>query len=409
MRIILKIILVFFLILILLFVAANLFVAVKGRDLVTEKLSLALGQEVSLGSISLKAPLVLEIKELKIGKIASINYFSASASMIGLLGGKFIFNQVKVIKPQVNLERGLAQFKETNSVEINLKTDKTVAQTKEALAVLPVKHKSASTVLIKHLLIQRGAMHFIDWAIPDSIIQVNLENISLDIENFYLLPKSIISNFQLSAEVPKQGEFSQGSISASGWMDFNKKDMQAVLELKGIDAVAFHAYYSKWVDLENSLINKAILNFFSKIEGKENDITADCRLELTDIEFRPRPPEKQEHKAEKITTAILGIFRSLNQGKVILNFTIKTKMDRPVFRFDSVSSAVDSTISQAIRSKKVKVKDVSSLPGRLFEGVARGAGGVSKAIIDGAVSIGESISDAFLDWLKTEKESEETK
>ncbi|MFC1592739.1 hypothetical protein ACFL4C_01865, partial [Candidatus Omnitrophota bacterium] len=100
--------------------------------------------------------------------------------------------------------------------------------------------------------------------------------------------------------------------------------------------------------------------------------------------------------------------RELNQGKIILNFNITTKMDSPEFKFDEINSAVDSTLRGAIRSKKISMKNAGKLPRRFFEGVADGASGTTEAIINGAVSIGRGISKALAGAFKAKQGKQET-
>ena len=207
----------------------------------------------------------------------------------------------------------------------------------------------------------------------------------------------------MTAEIPWQADSANGTVYATGWFDLYKKDMQARIEVEGIDGVYLHPYYSEWVDLENSRIKAAKLNFFSDILGKNNEVTANCRLELADIEFRPRPPEQSEHKAEKITTAILGLFRAMNQGRVVLNFVVKTSMDRPEFNFDSINQAVDKTISEGIQANKIKVEDMALLPAKFLKEITRGATEATKALINGTLSVGKNIMGALSTEEGTEK------
>jgi len=398
MKLWIKILIAVLVILVLFFSAAYTFVAVKGKALLAKKIEDALKREVSIGYLGLKMPLNLEIEDLKIEKLANINYIYLSPSFLGLLEGKIILNEVKILKPEISLEKSLRE---------PVTQTQGVLDTQGSSDPPGTENKKLLPIIIKHLSIKEGIINFIDRTISESGIKITLKEVSLDVDNLYLFPGSAITNFQLTAKIPWQVGSTAGTVFASGWINPYKKDIQARLVIEGIDGVYLHPYYSYWVDLENSRIEKASLNFSSDIQGQNNEVVAQCRLELTDIKFKPRPPDQPEHKAEKIATAVLGIFRALNQGRVVLSFTIKTKMDRPEFKFDSVSSAVDKTISQAIKSDKVKVEDVALLPGKFVEGMAKGATGATKAIINGALSVGKSLKDAILDTLKKPEEKPE--
>jgi hypothetical protein len=404
-----KIIIALLVILLLFVSAVYIFVSVKGKALLARNLEEALKKEVSIGYVGLKMPLTLEIRNLRIGELADINYISVSPSLIGLLGGKIILNEVKFVKPEISWERELPVDEAAEGNPTNV--ERALAQSQENLnpagGLQRREDKVTLPVIIKYLEVEDGIINFTDRTISESGIKITLEKIFLDVDNLCLFPKSIITNFRLDAKIPWQRNSNEGVVYASGWIDLFKKNMQARLEIEGIDGVYLHPYYSNWVDLENSRIKEASLDFISDIQGQSNEIVAQCRLELADIKFSPRPPDQSEHKAERITTAVLGIFRALGQGRVILNFTIRTRMDNPEFKFDSISSAVDQTISRAVKSDKVKIEDVALLPGRFVEGVAKGTTGATRAIINGAISVGKSLTDAILDAFKKPEEKSE--
>jgi len=389
--------------LVLLFSAAKIWVEIKGKALLAKKLEDALGREVSIGYLGLKMPLALEIEDLEVKGLANLDYLYASTDLFGLLRGKIVLNRVKVLRPKVNWEAG--SFSETSVQDKpkDVKADKVMLQAREILSEPDSEVRNYPDIIIKYLSIEDGTVNFTDQAVSQSGFQVTLKEVFVDVDNLCLLPKSEITNFQLRAKIPWQEDAGEGIVYSSGWINLHRKDMQARLEIDGIDGIYLYPYYAKWVDLESSRIEQANLNFISDIQGKSNELVAKCRIELTDIKFRPRPPEEPEHKAEKIATVILGMFRALNQGRVVLSFTVRTNMDNPEFDFGNISRAVEETISTAIKSEKVKIEDVAMLPAKFLEGMARGTTGATKAIINGALAVGKS----FLDALRIEEEAEE--
>ncbi|MGD9015290.1 MAG: DUF748 domain-containing protein [Candidatus Omnitrophota bacterium] len=384
----------------LLFSAIYIWVKVKGREFMTERLERALNKKVNIGYLGLTMPLALEIREIEIEGLANIDYIYISPHLFGLLSGKIILNKVMVLRPEINwvvgLPTNLTVKKESEDAEI----DEVLAQTREILGSPSLGFKQFPRIIIKYLRIEEASVNFTDKAVSETGVKLSLEEILVDVNNLYLFPKSAVTNFQLTAKIPWQEDSGKGIVYASGWVNLYRKEMQARLEIEDIDGISLYPYYSKWVDLENSRIERVRLNFFSDIQGMNNELIAQCRLELTDIKFKPRPPEQPEHKAEKIATAILGLFRALNQGRVVLNFTIKTKMDKPEFSIDNISQAVEETISRAINSEKIKIEDIAILPAKFFKGMTKGTTEATKAIINGALSVGKSL----LDVLKTEDE-----
>ncbi len=173
--------------------------------------------------------------------------------------------------------------------------------------------------------------------------------------------------------------------------------MLASLKIENIDAIAFYPYYSTWVDLEKARIEKAKLNFSSKIQGKDNDISAQCHLELADIVRKVRPPEQPQQKAERLTDAVLDMFKAMDQGKVVLDFTLHTKMDHPQFGFENIKSAFEGKLMQARSSSGLRTQDVLLLPGKMLQSGLKSGMDLSKAVIDGVFALGNGLKNVFED------------
>jgi hypothetical protein len=259
-------------------------------------------------------------------------------------------------------------------------------------------------MIIKKINIKDGRLELLDRTIGENGMKITVKDIYFDLDNLYLLPRSVITNFELKAKVPWQDSGEEGKIEAEGWLNLFKKDMQATLKIEDIDGVALYPYYSKWVDLEKARIQKAKLNFSSEIQGLNNNVTANCHLELTDIVRRPLETEESEQKAARIADAVMEIFKVLNQGKIVLNFTIKTKMDRPEFGIGNIKMAFEEKLSQGAKSSGINIEDILVLPAKLLQGTVKGATDLSKAVIEGTVAVGREITKAIIiDPFKKEK------
>jgi hypothetical protein len=119
---------------------------------------------------------------------------------------------------------------------------------------------------------------------------------------------------------------------------------------------------------------------------------------------RPRPPEETQEKAEKITDAVLGIFKALNQGKIVLDFTIRTKMDQPVFNFGNIKMAFEDKLAQARKGEVFNAQEVFLFPTRLLEGAVKGMTNLSRAIVDGVFNVGLQVKKSVEDTFKKEKQ-----
>jgi len=131
-------------------------------------------------------------------------------------------------------------------------------------------------------------------------------------------------------------------------------------------------------------------------------------LELTEIAFKPRAPEQEPKKAEKIAQTILNMFKSMNNGKVVFNFTFKTKMDCPGLNFCDIKSAFEDKLMSAHKGDSLlKPENVIMLPGKIIQGTVKSASDVSRALLEGTAGVGLGLKKIFTEPFK--KESPEKK
>jgi len=188
-----------------------------------------------------------------------------------------------------------------------------------------------------------------------------------------------------------QGQ-TEGKIEARGWVNLFKKDMQVNVKVTDIDGVYLYPYYSTWVDLKKTRIESAKLNFTSDMKGTDNNLAAVCRLELTDIVFKQRQEEEMS-KADKIAQVVLGIFKALNQEKVIVNFTIKTKMTSPEFNFGYIKAAFEDKLREGMKYSRVNYADILKIP---VKSVGRTATDLTRAVFNGTFGLVKVFKDTVV-------------
>jgi hypothetical protein len=116
---------------------------------------------------------------------------------------------------------------------------------------------------------------------------------------------------------------------------------------------------------------------------------------------KPRSPDEPQEKAEKLTDAVLGIFKSLNQGNIVLDFSIPTKMDAPEFGLGNIKAAFEDKLARSSRGG-LKAQDVLMLPTKLIQGTIKGATDISKAVVDGTFAVGNEIKNSLEDSFRKE-------
>ena len=383
-------------VLVIIFSCIYAFLLFKGKFILADKLQAATGQKVSIGQLTLKPPLNLELKDLDIAGLAKIDYIYLSPSIPYLLTGKLALNKVRIIRPRITCERSAPpeQAAIDSAPVLDKPLDNPLDKPKEPA---PSAAKSNPHLVIKSLKIRSGEIYFIDHISDSRSVTVILKNIDFNLRNLYTYPVDVVADFELNGRLPWQSGEPDGKIYLNGWLNSYKKDILASLKIENIDAIAFYPYYSTWVDLEKARIDKAKLNFSSKIRGKDNDISAQCHLELADIVRKVRPPEEAQEKAERLTDAVLDMFKAMNQGKVILDFTLHTKMDRPEFGFANIKSAFEGKLMQARASSGLRTQDVLLLPGKMLQSGIRSGTDLSRAVVDGVFALGNGLKKVFED------------
>ncbi len=391
MKFLVKLLFGFFIFVCIFLCVIYLFLIIAGKGYFINKLEEATKRKVTIGRLDVTPLLKLHIKKLEIEGLVRIERITIAPSLVRLLVATTAFNDIRVINPELIIEKPLEK-KEPLPGVVSVQQPPLTGETQAEAEVETAQVKKHLPFLIfKNILVKGGRINFIDPNAGKSGIKIEIKDIDFNLTNLYLMPVSAIANFKLSGKIPwgKEGA-EEGRINFEGWANLRKKNIEAVLRVEKIDGVYLYPYYSAWVDLEKARIEKANLNFNSDIVGINNKVTAQCHLELTDIVRKPKPEEQPEEQAAKITDVILDMFKSMDQGKIVLDFTIKTKMDKPEFGLSDVISAVEDKFAQA-QTSEVSAKGLAMLPGKLLEGTAKGATDFFKALIFGTIDAGKQV------------------
>ena len=377
MKLRIKILLVLIILSSVLFSAAHIFLMLKGKPFIVKKLEELTHKKVSIGQFGIRLPLNLEIKDFVIADLLKADNIFVSPSLISLLAGKIVLNNIRFINPKLNYERVASQ----------------PVQGLTAGSGAAAKPGLSRFLVFKRLSIKNGKIEFVDHTTGPEGIKITIKDLNFNFNNLSVLPYSSVATFELKGRIPWQEGREEGKIEAGGWLNLFKKNMEAALKIEDIDGIYLYPYYSNWVDLEKARIEKADLNFSSNIQGMNNNVTAECHLELTDIVRRPRPDDQPQEKAAKITDAVLDMFRTLNQGKIVLDFTIRTKMDSPEFGFGNIKMAFENKLMQARGGNGSKAQEILMLPGKALEETAKGAADFSRSLVEGIFAVGNEFKE----------------
>jgi hypothetical protein len=380
-------------IVVIIFSLVYVVILLTAKTIIANKIQKATGLKTTISRLIILPPLNIEVRGFEIAGLIKAERVYIAPSMRSLLFGKLVFNKIVIGSPEITYQRN-------PPVETVADSRAPVVENQsEPVTPVPTQNKSFP-VIIKSLKVYSGRLNFIDLTAASGKISVTIKNINFYITNLFTSGTKGVSNFDLDGKLSWNTGEPDGKILLQGWVDFHKKDMLATLKIENIDAIVFYPYYSTWVNLEKARIQQAKLNFNCNIKGVNNDVSADCHLELADMVRKVRPPEEPQQKAEKVTDVVLDMLKSMDQGKVVLDFVLHTKMDRPEFGFANIKSAFEGKLMQARSNAGLRPQDVLSWPGRwVWSGIKSGTD-FSNAIIDGIFDLGNGIKKFFEDRME---------
>jgi hypothetical protein len=364
------------------------FVSIKGRDLLISKLHSVFQSEVLVGRVTTSFPLQLIVKDLEVKNWFKIKKVLSGTGMIDVLRGNFILSDLKLEGIQFDLEKRKHGDQTQPTVDLGTVAGN-VAQVQESF-FLP-QH-----IILKRLTISDGTFTFTDYTKSDTPIKITVKNLNMRIDNFqWPLIASEVTSFQLSGKIPWENIKEEGKVDLKGWINFYKKDMNAVIKIKDIDGISIHPYYSSWVDIDKARVEKARLDFNSNLTGLNNNVTASCHLEMTQLTFKPKEEQEKEPRLERITNVVVGLLKAMNQGKIVLDFNFKTKMDSPEFGLGIIQQALKDKLYQARKSQDSPAMQIIKLPGKLIGGTISTAADLTKSVINGTVVVGKELKKAM--------------
>jgi hypothetical protein len=379
---------IFVLLSLLIFAGLHTFVSIKGRDLLISKLHSVFQSEVSIGRVTTSFPLNLIVKDLEVKDWFKIKKVLAGSGIIDVLGGNFILSDLRLEGVQFDLEKKKRGEQTQSPVDLGTVAGN-VAQVQESF-FLP-QH-----IVLKRLTISDGTFTYIDYTKSDTPIKITVKDLNMRVDNFqWPLFASEVTSFQLSGKIPWENIKEAGKVDLKGWINFYKKDMNATIKIKDIDGIAIYPYYSSWVDIDKARVEKARLDFNSNITGLNNNVTASCHLEMTQLTFRPKEEQEKEQRLERITNVVIGLLKAMNQGRVVLDFNFKTKMDNPEFGLGIIQQALKDKLYQARKNQDSPAMQIIKFPGKLIGGTITSAADLTKSVINGTVVVGKELRKAM--------------
>jgi len=366
------------------------FLSLTGKAILTEEIERLTHRKTTIAYFNLSPALNLQIKDLKIEGLAKIGSVSLTTNIPSLFIGRVIFNDIRIVSPEFTFTRAPEPVVNAGKSSV----DVILPSSDVAAAKSPPRQIKLMPLGFRRIRVEDGIINYIDQGISADGIKIVLKDVSCKVNSFYFYPRPIATSFELKGNIPWREGQDVGKVSLEGWINLIKRDMQATLKIQDIDAIYLYPYYSNWMDLEKARIERAKLNFTVDMIGLNNNVSAECHLELTDLVRKPLEPGQSEKKESRITNKVLDIFKTVDEGKMDLAFTFKTRMDSPEFGLGAFRMAFEEKIHKGMGVFSPKPENVLAMPLKVMEGGVRGITDLTRAMIDGVFAIGGAVVKA---------------
>jgi uncharacterized protein involved in outer membrane biogenesis len=294
------------------FIIAGILVGVYAPKIVEDQIQQNLKVRASLGKISLSLPFTITLEKLEIGDLASIKKISFSPNLIALIFGKVVIHGLTITEPVINLVQ-------SPDGKLNLPV---LGQKGKPLEIYPTS-----------LNLRDGKIIFTDRKVSPAGYQVIVNKLNIKVSKVSLPITSLATNFDLSARLDTPGGKAFGNIVFSGWLDYLAKNMDAKLEVSGLDVTNFAPYYGNFIS--NKKLLSARLDLGSTFKAQNNALQI-----ITDFNLSKLVYEKTEEQPElDLMKNALDIFTDPD-GNLHLVFNINTKLDNPALSQEKLKKVI---------------------------------------------------------------------
>jgi len=307
------------------FVAANILLEKYAPRIVEQQIEQNLKVKASLGKISLSLPFTITLEKLEIGDLASIKKISLTPNLVALIFGKVVIHGLNIIEPVIHLELS--------------------ADGKLNLPLLEQKGK-APEIYLTSLNLRDGKIIFTDKKVTSEGFGVIVNKLNVKVAKVALPLTSLATNFSVSAELlSPQASEAIGAITFSGWLDYLAKDLDAVLEVKGLDVTKFSVYYGNFIS--NRKLSSARLDLVSTFKAKHNALQIATKLNLSNLVYASA--QDQPLNLDLMKNA-LDLFTD-TKGNLSLEFNIDTLLNNPALSQEKIQKIILKAAAKNLSSQ----------------------------------------------------------
>lgn len=320
-------------------------VGLYAKPFITGQLEKNLNTRVTLEKVNFSLPFGIILTNLNIGDLFKADKISFSLPA-----------NVKLVNPVVNLVQD-------ENKKLNL------PKLKEG--------GNAPAIVLTGVSIENGRLIFSDKTVSPEGFKVILDKINGRVSKVNFPLTSLDARFAFSAEFVTESLKHIGSINFSGWANFIQKSMDAKLQISDLDVTHFSPYYGDFISSRKLLSAK--LNTVSVFKAENNELVIDTHFKLSDLIYAQEQSSEGELPTLDITKSALDLFTD-RDGKLILDFRLKSKFDKPEFNTKQLKKVIlnaaaknlanqpPEDVAQKISDTIEKFKDFGEQMQKIFKG-----------------------------------------
>jgi len=331
-------------------IALFAFINAKGRGLIIGGLKDNFGLEATIGSLSLKFPFNVEIKDFECEALSfkranvSLGFFNPFTRRISL--NKVYLNSLdlKAAKDRSGIALSLPSSEDKSKTKEKVvlpqgdpgssKPDASLKPEKEESKPKPKKFSLA----IGNLYLKNSRIE-VNYPIKKRPFNIIFSDLSLRVKGF-TYPK--LSRFYVKLDTvlvsPSHESQRNNALGIEGWVDYNNKNMNVGINIDDFDYIAFGKYYPHFWRPNNLRLKEAVLSFRSNLKSEGNNLTIDNLLTIEGIEFIEEEGEEESFQAKTLKTVIS--FLKGDKDKPTFHFKLITRMDSPKLDFSSLKKSL---------------------------------------------------------------------
>jgi hypothetical protein len=339
------------------------------------RLEKSLGRKITIAKAGISFPVTVVLTGVDVPGLLTVDKVVVYPAITSLLKGKFVANRIDMAAPYLTYVKNADAHPQGNS--------------------------GRPGFICRQLNISYGKFDFIDRTIGQKEHKVSVRDIraELSVSSAGRFPN--MDGFNIEGTIPEHDYSEPCRITAKGWINADRKDAQISLNVIGFESWYIYPYLSRVLKLEKTNIEKATMNFTGNIFGLNHNLIADCRIELTDIAFRSLPAGQPIPREEEMALLVLDVFHSLDQGKVFLDFTVKTRLDKPEIDYSLIGKVFEEKLSSGLKIEKFNAEKIVVLPQKFLKSTFMGVVNISKSVIGGTKQVGKSLKDEIIDTFIT--------